>query len=155
MHSSPNVDACQHLQQVFARDIPLTAALAIEVRSWQNYCLHLHLPLADNHNHHQTMFGGSLYCAAVLASWGWLHLRLREVAINTTDIVVQAGEIDYPLPVAADALVVCDAPDERVWSRFIKMYQRHGKARIALTSRVLTDDGQDGAVFTGQFVLHN
>lgn len=153
MPSTPSDTACQHLQQVFNDDIPLSEALAIEVRSWQNYCLQLQLPLAQNHNHHNTLFGGSLYCAAVLASWGWLHLRLREEGINTTDIVVQAGEIAYPLPVSADAAVICDAPDEAVWSRFLKMYQRHGKARIHLTSRILTHDGQAGAIFTGQFVL--
>ncbi len=129
--------------------------MAIEVRAWQNQRLQLHLPLSENRNHQDSMFGGSLYCAAVLAAWGWLHLRLRDAGINTTHIVVQAGQIDYPLPVLRDAEVICDAPDEALWSRFFKTYQRHGKARISLSSRVLTHDGKDGACFTGQFVLHS
>ena len=155
MPNTRSAMACQHLTQVFANDIPLTSAMAIEVRDWQNQRLQLLLPLPENRNHQESMFGGSLYCAAVLASWGWLHLRLREDGINTTHIVVQAGQIDYPLPVLADAIVICDAPDEAIWARFIKMYQRHGKARISLSSRILTHDGQDGACFTGQFVLHS
>lgn len=155
MPSTSSHSTCQHLAQVFASDIPLTSALAIEVRDWQNHCLQLHLPLPENRNHQESMFGGSLYCAGVLASWGWLHLRLREMGINTTHIVVQAGQIDYPLPVLADAKVICSAPDQAIWTRFIKMYQRHGKARIRLDSRILTHDGQDGACFTGQFVLHS
>ncbi len=155
MPSTSNTAACQHLAQVFATDIPLTSAMAVEVRDWQNQCLQLLLPLSENRNHQNSMFGGSLYCAGVLACWGWLHLRLRDAGINTTHIVVQAGQIDYPLPVFASAEVICDAPDEAVWERFFKMYQRHGKSRISLTSLILTEDSQDGACFTGQFVLHS
>ncbi len=155
MHNVSSRSACQHLAQVFASDIPLTTALAVEVRDWQNQRLQLYLPLTENRNHQDSMFGGSLYCAGVLACWGWLHLQLRDAGINTTHIVVQAGQIDYPLPVFKDAEVICDAPDEATWARFFKMYQRHGKARISLNSRILTEDGQDGACFTGQFVLHS
>ncbi|MDY7219454.1 YiiD C-terminal domain-containing protein [Denitrificimonas sp. JX-1] len=155
MPSASSSAACQHLAQVFASDIPLTLATAIEVRQWEAQRLQLMLPLQENRNHQNSMFGGSLYCAAVLAGWGWLHLRLRDEGIDTTHIVVQAGQIDYPLPVYHDAEVVCTAPDEAQWKRFFNMYKRHGKARISLTSRVLTEDGQDGAIFTGQFVLHN
>lgn len=155
MLSPSNSSACQHLAEVFAHDIPLTTALAIAVHDWQDQRLQLYLPLTENRNHQDSMFGGSLYCAGVLACWGWLHLRLRDVGINTTHIVVQAGQIDYPLPVLKDAAVICEAPDEAIWTRFFNMYQRHGKARISLTSRILTQDGQDGACFTGQFVLHS
>ncbi len=155
MPSTANLSACKHLAQVFAHDIPLTSSMAVEVRSWQQQRLELLLPLAENRNHQDSMFGGSLYCAAVLAGWGWLHLRLRDAGINTTHIVIQAGQVDYPLPVLADAVVICDAPDEAIWTRFYKMYQRHGKARISLTSHVLTHDGQVGASFTGQFVVHS
>lgn len=155
MPNITDLSACEHLSQVFTHDIPLTAAMAIEVRNWQQQRLELRLPLPENRNHQDSMFGGSLYCAAVLAGWGWLHLRLRDAGINTTHIVVQAGQMDYPLPVLADAKVICDAPDEAVWTRFYKMYQRHGKARISLTSYVLTHDGLVGASFTGQFVLHS
>ena len=155
MPNAFNNTACQHLAQVFANDIPLTSAMAVEVREWRKQRLQLHVPLTENRNHQDSMFGGSLYCAGVLACWGWLHLRLRDAGINTTHIAVQAGQIDYPLPVLADALVICDAPDEAAWTRFFNMYQRHGKARISLSSRILTHDGKDGACFTGQFVLHS
>lgn len=155
MPNTINHTACQHLAQIFAKDIPLTSAMAIEVRDWHKQRLQLQMPLTENGNHQNSMFGGSLYCAGVLACWGWLHLRLREEDIHTTHIVIQAGQIDYPLPVFADAAVICDAPEAAVWTRFFKMYQRHGKARISLTSYILTHDGQVGACFTGQFVLHS
>lgn len=38
-------------------------------------------------------FGGSLYCGAVLAGWGWLYLRLKEAEIDDGHIVIQRGQI--------------------------------------------------------------
>lgn len=64
-----------YLQTVLHHDIPLTAEMGLEVLEWREQQLSLHLPLAPNVNHKSTMFGGSLYCGAVLAGWGWLHLR--------------------------------------------------------------------------------
>jgi thioesterase domain-containing protein len=78
--------------------------------------LRLHLPLDANVNHKSTMFGGSLYCGAVLAGWGWLHLRLREEGIEDGHIVIQEGQISYPLPVTGDANAICPAPEKRCGS---------------------------------------
>lgn len=148
-------DACQHLTQVFANDIPLSQAMGVQVTRWADNELELTFPLQPNINHQASMFGGSMYCAAVLAGWGWLHLRLREEGIDTTHIVVQSGQIDYPRPIFNDPiLAVCTSPEDRLWQRFLNTYRKHGKARLELTSRVLTENNEDGAVLTGQFVLH-
>lgn len=149
-------DACQHLMRVFAQDIPLSQAMGVQVLAWNGEQLQLAFPLQPNINHQASMFGGSMYCAAVLAAWGWLHLRLREEGLETTHIVVQSGQIDYPRPIVHEhILAMCEAPEEHLWQRFIATYGKHGKARIQLASRVLTEAGEDGAVLTGQFVLHN
>lgn len=71
-------DHCQALERRLHHDIPLTRAMQLQVLSWQAHELRLRLPLQANSNHHHSMFGGSLYSAAVLAGWGWLHLRLQE-----------------------------------------------------------------------------
>ncbi len=85
-----NTDS-QYLQSVLHSDIPLTREMGLEVIDWQQHTLRLQLPLAANVNHKSTMFGGSLYCAAVLAGWGWLHLRLRALGIDDGHIVIQEG----------------------------------------------------------------
>ena len=69
---------CRHLESLLHHDIPITKALGLAVRDWSEQRLQLHAPLDANINHASTMFGGSLYCVAVLAGWGWLYLRLRE-----------------------------------------------------------------------------
>ncbi|MHC8303700.1 thioesterase domain-containing protein [Pseudomonas sp. PB3P13] len=143
------------LEYILHNDIPLTRDMGLKVLGWQDQRLRLHLPLAANVNHKSTMFGGSLYCGAVLAGWGWLHLRLREEGIEDGHIVIQEGQISYPLPVTTDAIAICQAPSAAVWKKFLLMYERYGRARLTLHSRIVNADSDEDAVrFTGQFVLH-
>jgi thioesterase domain-containing protein len=142
-----------YLEQLLHQDIPLTLALGLGVSSWDGSELRLSLPLAANLNHKSSMFGGSLYCGAVLAGWGWLHLRLREVGVTDGHIVIQQGQIDYREPVLGDALAVCAAPPTAQWDKFLALYRRRGLARISLHSRILVD-GAEAVRFSGQYVLH-
>ncbi|HEK1769647.1 TPA: YiiD C-terminal domain-containing protein [Pseudomonas putida] len=145
----------QYLQAVLHSDIPLTREMGMQVIDWREQCLRLQLPLAPNVNHKSTMFGGSLYCAAVLVGWGWLHLRLRELGIDDGHIVIQEGQISYPLPVTGVAVAHCPAPDEKAWERFLTMYQRRGRARLPLETVVSNAGSEEAAVrFSGQYVLH-
>ncbi|WP_339481425.1 MULTISPECIES: YiiD C-terminal domain-containing protein [unclassified Pseudomonas] len=145
----------RYLESILHHDIPLTRDMGLKVLDWQARQLHLSLPLAANVNHKSTMFGGSLYCGAVLGGWGWLHLALREEGIEDGHIVIQEGQISYPLPVTRDATVVCQAPEEKVWKRFLATYRRYGRARLALQTRVMNTGSEDVAVqFEGQYVLH-
>jgi thioesterase domain-containing protein len=143
------------LEAVLHHDIPLTREMGIQVLGWQNHQLRLRLPLAPNINHKSTLFGGSLYCGAVLAGWGWLYLRLKEAGIDDGHIVIQDGQISYALPVRRDGVAVCEGTDEASWEKFIKLYQRRGRARMTLNTRIMAEGSEETAVeFAGQFVLH-
>ncbi|MCW2269210.1 putative thioesterase [compost metagenome] len=145
----------RYLESVLHGDIPLTREMGLQVLDWEQQRLRLQLPLEANVNHKSTMFGGSLYCAAVLVGWGWLHLRLREAGIDDGHIVIQEGQISYPLPVTGAAIATCEAPEEKTWERFIATYQRRGRARLNLHTRVSNAGSDEAAVlFSGQYVLH-
>lgn len=151
----PTPDAAQALQDVLHHDIPLTREMGLRVLGWQDGQLRLHLPLGPNINHKSTMFGGSLYCGAVLAGWGWLHLALREAGVDDGHIVIAESTILYPRPVRGDAIALCDSPDNTDWHRFLTLYRRRGRARITLHTRIHNADSDELAVtFSGQFVLH-
>lgn len=145
---------CAILDSVFKSDIPLTHALDVRVKQWQNQQLQLEIPLAPNTNHKQTMFGGSVYCALTLAGWGWLYLRLKEADITEGEIVIHAGNVEYPAPVNSDAIVTCNPPDEAQWQKFANMFQRRGRARIVLVSEIHTKTGELAARLEGQYVLY-
>jgi thioesterase domain-containing protein len=145
----------RYLESVLHHDIPLTQDMGLKVLDWHEQQLSLHLPLEPNVNHKSTMFGGSLYCGAVLAGWGWLHLRLKEEGITDGHIVIQEGQIRYPLPMTGDATAICPAPDAKEWKKFLAMYRRYGRARLALDTRIVNAGSEEDAVtFTGQYVLH-
>src|SRR5690606_6382563 len=108
----------RYLEAILHHDIPLTRSLGLRVEQWENHELRLQVPLQPNINHKSSMFGGSLYCASVLAGWGWLHLRLREAGIEDGHIVIHEGKIEYPLPVVDDAMAICSAPTPEAWERF-------------------------------------
>ena len=145
----------RYLETVLHHDIPLTRDMGLKVLDWHDQQLRLYLPLDANVNHKSTMFGGSLYCGAVLVGWGWLHLRLRELGIDDGHIVIQEGQISYPLPVTGTAVARCPAPDEKAWERFLTLYQRRGRARLTLETVVCNEGSDEPAVrFSGQYVLH-
>ena len=145
----------RYLESILHHDIPLTREMGLKVLGWHDRQLRLQLPLSANINHKSTMFGGSLYCAAVLAGWGWLHLRFRELGVDDGHIVIQEGQISYPLPVTGAAVARCAPPDEKTWERFLAMYQRRGRARLTLETTVSNAGSDEPAVkFSGQYVLH-
>lgn len=142
----------EDLQTLLYRDIPLTRALQVSVERWQAHELCLRLPLQANCNPHGTQFGGSLYCAALLAGWGWLHLRLQEEGLIGA-VVVRDAQVSYLLPVDTDAIACCSAPATEEWERFLATFRRRGMARLQLDSCVLDGAGQRAVTFSGRFVL--
>ena len=140
------------LEALLHRDIPLTRAMQITVDSWHNHELRLRLPLQPNCNLHSTMFGGSLYCGALLAGWGWLHLRMEESGLLGA-VVIKDAQISYLLPVTADALACCSALDAAAWDKFVAAFERRGIARLHLNTQLLNADGEPAVLFSGQFVL--
>ena len=53
------------------------------------------------------------------------------------------------------AIAVCEAPEEKVWQRFVSTYQRYGRARLSLHTQVFNENSEAPAVaFDGQYVLH-
>lgn len=144
-----------NLQHVLNRDIPLTSSLGVEIQTWDEGRLSLTLPLAPNINHKSTMFGGSLYCGAVLTGWGWLYLKLADAGIHDGHIVIQESQITYPRPVLADCLSVCELVEARIWDRFLSTYLRRGRARIGLDVTISNVGSDEVAVrFCGQYVVH-
>lgn len=146
-------NTCEYLQDLLHEEIPITKALQLLVTSWKNYQLTMTLPLQPNINHLDSAFGGSLYCGAVLAGWGWMHLRLKELGVTNGHIVIHEGQIAYPHPVLGDAQVICDAPDEAAWMKFEKVFKRHKKARLALRSSLIYE-GREAVIFNGQYVVY-
>ncbi len=146
-----NITSAQKLEQTLHREIPISLEMGITVSAYDGKQLRLAAPLAPNINHKCTAFGGSLYSLAVLCGWGLLHLKLEETGLHK-HIVIQEADIRYLLPVDRDMQAECTL-DEAAFQRFIRMLEKHDRARLALNV-VITHNNQPAVEFSGRYVVH-
>lgn len=138
------------LQAYFHSEIPITAAMGLEVRHLRHGSIRLSAPLAPNVNDKHTAFGGSLASLATLAGWGLLHCELLRLG-HRADVMIQKSEFLYYHPVRVELAAYCDLPDPEHWRRFTGQLARKGRARVAVTSWIA---GPQGAALTmeGRYV---
>jgi len=130
--------------------IPLTQALGVRVVEHQAGHMVLSAPLAPNHNHQGTAFGGSLYAVAVTAAWGTLQFWLDDRGIEASTLI-QSGNMDYLLPVEDNFLARCTLPGLPELERMEKTLTKHRRARLPLIAEVVQED-RVVATFSGRFV---
>lgn len=138
-------------QRLLTEEIPLAAAMGVQVSGYDGSVLVLAAPFAPNVNHKSTVFGGSLYGLMVLAGWGLITLRLRAEGLAGVTVIQQA-EIDYRRPVTGDFQARCALPEAAAWERFLRVYRRRGMGRLRLTAQVPAS-GEPAAVLHAGYVV--
>lgn len=141
----------QTLQQTLNNAIPLTQAMGIIVERYTGRSLTIIAPLENNFNHLGTAFGGSLYIAAVLSSWGLLYLRLKEAGVEG-NIVIRKGSVEYLRPVSGDIVATGTMPPEEDFEAFLKVFRETGIAKMEITAEVV-ENGKAALQFKGNFAL--
>jgi len=128
--------------------IPLTRAMGVQVAAYDGARLVLTAPLAQNHNHLGTAFGGSLNALATLAGYALLWLELKD---RTAHIVIRKSSIQFHHPVRGELQAVCRIPDAAVLVAFRRAFAHKGKARLELRVEIV-EEGTVAVEFTGTFV---
>jgi thioesterase domain-containing protein len=131
-------------------NIPLSAAMGVQVRIATPERVLLFAPLDPNINHHQTVFGGSGAVLATLSAWTLLHLRLVHEHLDA-QLVIQRSAMEYERPIPGDFEAVCDFADAGAWQKFRTTFARRGRARMTLNARLLYTSHEMGS-FVGDFV---
>ena len=154
-----NLELKARLEQFVDDHLPLGRAMGLEVSHYNSESLSLSAPLNLNNNDKGTAFGGSLYCAAVMAGWGYFYLRCLQYKLNegAPNIVISKSEIEYLAPVDARTIIAtCSDNDPAIWDGFLTRYQERGKAKVELTSVInasINGVEQAAVKFTGTFAL--
>ncbi|MGC1276347.1 MAG: YiiD C-terminal domain-containing protein [Planctomycetaceae bacterium] len=142
--------ATQELTRYLHDHIPLTRHMGIVVTECSGERVVLSAPLEPNVNHRETAFGGSLSGAAILAGWTWLHARLLPCG-HRHRLVIHESVTHFENPVEGPFEAVCDSPPADEFDRFLTMFNRRGKARLTLESRILCGETV-AARHTGRYV---
>jgi thioesterase domain-containing protein len=143
-----NSDLLRDTERFLHEQIPLTLAMGATVESYDAGQLVLSAPLAPNHDHLGTAFGGSLAALATLAGYALLWLQLGD---RQAHIVIRESTMRYRRPVRGTLRAVCLRPDDATWAAFHSTFEAAGKAHIKL--RVHIEHAEQTCVeFEGEFV---
>lgn len=143
------IDTPESLEATYHRLIPISTHMGIKVASWDGTKLVLQAPLANNINHQQSAFGGSLFSLAALAGWGLVQLKLGELELKC-NTVIAGGNVSYALPVFDDLICECSLPD--TWPALVEKLMTRGKGAMELPSIIVTNQGQ-AMEFKGHYVM--
>ena len=131
-------------------NIPLSAAMGVQVKIATPERVLLFAPLAPNINHHRTVFGGSGVVLATLSAWTLLHMRLTHDHLDA-QLVIQRSAMEYERPITGDFEAECRFADEPAWQKFRTLLGRRGRARMTLNAHLLHAANEMGS-FVGDFL---
>lgn len=138
------------LERYIHQQIPITAAMGVEVIEATVDRVILSAPLAANINHRETVFGGSAAAIATLAAWTLILVRMRAEELGGR-LVIARNSMEYQKPITDDFTAIATANDLNSWRKFVAGLERKGRGRVTATSALILNDEQV-AVFEGQFV---
>lgn len=126
--------------------IPITRGMGIRVvPDGENFAIEA--PVALNHNHLHTAFGGSINAVATLAAYAFLWLRLGEGA----HVVVRESAMRFVRPIRETIRARCEEPGAEELRAFDSALASKGKGSIKLRV-VVEEHGDVAAEFSGTFV---
>lgn len=140
----------QELEDFLKQQIPLTKALQVKVIPLANDEFELLAPLAPNHNHMGSAFGGSLSTLLILSGYTWLYHFVHSQGLKV-HVILKSNSTEFNIPVEEDIRIRCLQPANSQIEKFMEAYSRKGLARISLRTQIITSKGI-AANFEGEFV---
>lgn len=138
--------------EVYLRErIPLSRAMAVEVRSVGADGVELYAPLAPNINHRDTVFGGSASAVAILAAWSALHVRMRAAGFDVR-LVIRRNTMSYERPITAGFTATAAPPTGDAWKKLVATVERGRPARVNVGARLYCE-GQLVGELDGEFAV--
>jgi thioesterase domain-containing protein len=121
------------------REIPLTGVMAATVTAWDGRRVTVSAPLAPNHNHTETAFGGSIAALGILAGYAALHLLLQERGV-AAHVLIQKSTMEFVRPIDTDFVAVATLPAETEVKAFLDAVQHKRRGRMTVESTVLSGE---------------
>lgn len=130
--------------------IPLTKSLGLSIVSLSEEGARIRAPLAPNHNHLGSAFGGSLSTMMILSGYIWLYDQLLKNG-HEAHVILSKESSEYLIPVTGDIEVLALSPSLEDWKKFEESFRRKGVGRIMIHSEIRQEAGLS-ATFRGEFV---
>ncbi|QLY24113.1 YiiD C-terminal domain-containing protein [Bdellovibrio sp. KM01] len=134
----------QDLIQILSDNIKLYEHLGITVETLNSHRAVLKVDLQKNLNHKGTAFGGSLYATGVMSAYALVLAGLKYYKIETENIVIAKGVIEYLRPIDSDFRILCEFPSLEEEKSFYQELQDKKRVRRDLKVQIFKDGGSDG-----------
>jgi thioesterase domain-containing protein len=140
------------LQQTLHREMPISAAMGIEVHRWQDGRLAMKMPLEPNRNHQFSAFAGSLNALCTIVGWGTVFLLLESQGLSG-NIVIRRSNVRYLRPVRASEFVAMSLSiDSQSLEYFYELHRSKGMTKVDVSVEISDDEGPY-VTFTGAYVV--
>lgn len=142
------------LQQTLRREMPITAAMGIEVVDWNDERLTVRMPLEPNRNHQYSAFAGSLNALCTIVGWGTIFMLLQREKLES-NIVIRRGKIRYLRPVRTPEFLATALPlDPDATDYFFDLLRSKGRSKIDIAVEI-TDEQGPYVSFQGSYVVQD
>ena len=141
------------LQTYVDTHIPIVKANRLVVLRAGTDCVSIGGTLADHVNHRDSVFGGSLSTALILAAWA--HVRIWTDTFDPKAVIVISEQrVKFASPVLTDFEATSKPISSAVLDKAMAQLRRFGRTRFAVEAKVSHRGGSDvRAVFSGDFVV--
>lgn len=132
-------------------DIPLTAAMQVDAKSWDGQELVLRVPIGANKNDKGTAFAGSIAGLANLTGWAALTLWAEE-RFGPCQAAVYHSDLFYRKPIYSDFTAIVKLPDAETMAQLEADIEEKGRGKIAVEISLIGDDGE-AAIMKGKYAV--
>lgn len=132
-------------------EIPLTAAMDLQVASFDGRTLVLRVPLAPNINDKGTAFAGSITALGSITGWCLLTLWSAE-AVGDCQVAIFDAGFRFAKPLTGDFTATVTLPDNATLAALADSLRQKGRGRAALHI-TLADSAGEAATLDASYAL--
>lgn len=142
----------QDYEQYLHNRIPITKEMSFSVVEFEPHLVKIGAQLIPNINGDVMAFGGSVNSVMTICGWSLVFNNIFDIDPNA-NIVIKKSSIDYFKPIETDFTAECKLMDREKRERFIKTYERLGKARLEIHVFIKNEE-ETLASFRGLYVVY-
>lgn len=139
-------------EQTLFELIPQTRNFGIKIVKINASELIMQGSYAQNKNHLDIVFGGSIAAISITTAWSLLQHNIQQAGLKGK-LVIKQQEVKFLLPVHTDFECIATMPSADAWSQFVDNFHQQGRARMTLSARVVCQ-AKTTSIFEGVFVLY-
>lgn len=139
----------KEIQLYIHEHIPITADLHAYIKHRDSHSITIGAPLAENINHRNSAFGGSMSAIGILSGWALIFIEMKKRGLSNK-LVIQRSNFEFLHPVTDDFEAKSVLPSNSKLEQFIKMFAHKGKARLTIETHVFCNSkrcGTNSAVY--------